>query len=141
MCTRCVALWVAGCLISVMFAAAVPIQSQTPPDSQSVEKLKAKVAKIGLRNEITVTLNNRDIYHGSVDDIAVDSFKVAEVDLHQVMEFRFSEVRKIEKGYGHSRDVYGRRIPPRKHNFGLALGLAAILIPVVIIAAALHSDY
>jgi hypothetical protein len=111
-------------------------QGNTATDSRT-DKIKVKVAKIGPGHEATITLNNGDSFHGSIQNVEDDNFKVYEVDLKQLVEFKYTEVKKMESGYGHSRDIYGRRIPPRKHKIGLAIGLAAILVPILIILPAL----
>ncbi len=124
--------------LSALGQAAVPAgrQGNIATDSRT-EKIKAKVAKIGPGHEATVTLSNGDSYHGSIQNLEDDNFKVYEVDLKQLVEFKYTEVKKMESGYGHSRDIYGRRIPPRKHRIGLAIGLAAIVVPILIILPAL----
>jgi hypothetical protein len=109
-------------------------QSNTTADSQ-MEKVKAKVAKIGLGKEVTVTLSGGDEYHGAIKSVAADSFVIYEVDLKQPLEFKYAEVKTVQSGYGHSRDLYGRRIPPRKQRIGLIVGLAAILVPVILVVA------
>src|SRR5256885_981784 len=111
-------------------------QGNVATDSQPA-KIKAKVAKIGPGHEATITLSNGDSYHGSIQNVENNSFKVYEVDLKQLVEFKYTEVKKMESGYGHSRDIYGRRIPPRKHSIGLAIGLAAIIVPILIVLPAL----
>ena len=131
-------------LLAFALAVAQPLktlgQARQSPESQGnvatdsrTEKIKAKVTKIGPGHEATIKLNNGDTYYGSIQDVEDDNFKVYEVDLKQLVEFKYTEVKKMESGYGHSRDIYGRRIPPRKHNIGLAIGLAAILVPILII--------
>ena len=87
--------------------------------------------------EVTVSLSNGDNYHGSIQSVEDDNFKMYEVDLKQLVEFKYTEIKKVESGYGHSRDLYGRRIPPRKHSIGLAIGLAAIIVPILILLPAL----
>ena len=87
--------------------------------------------------EVTVSLSNGDHYHGSIQSVEDDNFKMYEVDLKRLVEFKYTEVKKVESGYGHSRDLYGRRIPPRKHRIGLAIGLAAIIVPILIVLPAL----
>jgi hypothetical protein len=79
------------------------------------DKLWEKVTRIGLQNEITVKLNNKDEYHGTVEAIENDAFKIYEVDLKQVVEFKFAEVRKVEKGFGHNHNIFGQRVSPRQH--------------------------
>lgn len=123
--------------LSVLGQAQVPLtQGNVAADSRT-EKIKAKVAKIGPGQDVTVTLSNGDKYYGSIQGLEADNFKMYEVDLKQLVEFKYAEVKKMESGYGHSRDIYGRRIPPRKHRIGLAIGLAAILVPILIILPSL----
>ena len=111
-------------------------QGNTATDSPT-EKIKAKVTKIGMGKEVTVSLSNGDNHYGSIQSVEDDSFKRYEVDLKQLVEFKYTEIKKVESGYGHSRDLYGRRIPPRKQRIGLALGLAAIIVPILILLPAL----
>jgi hypothetical protein len=131
-------------LIALALVAAPPLsargqtlpsaQSNTTADSQT-EKIKAKVAKIGIGKDVTVTLSGGDNCHGSIKSVAADSFVIYEVDLKQPLEFKYAEVKKVQSGYGHSRDLYGRRIPPRKQRIGLLVGLAAVLVPVILVLA------
>jgi small nuclear ribonucleoprotein (snRNP)-like protein len=116
--------------------ASAAAQGNIAKDSRT-EKIKAKVTKIGMGKDVTVRLSNGDNYYGSIQSVEDDSFKMYEVDLKRLVEFKYSEVRKVESGYGHSRDLYGRRIPPRKLRIGLAIGLAAIIVPILIVLPAL----
>jgi len=116
-------------------ATSASVLSQTTATAQPANRIKAKVTKIGLSNEITVTLPNRDIYHGSVDDIGDDAFRIAEVDLQKVLEFKYAEVKKVDRGYGHTRGINGQRIPPRRNYIWMALCLGLLTIPVLIFAA------
>jgi len=133
-------------LIALVFAQPLSARTQAPVSAGSqgntatdsrTEKIKAKVTKIGMGKDVTVSLSNGDIFHGSIQSVEDDNFKMYEVDLKQLVEFKYTEVKKVESGYGHSRDLYGRRIPPRKHKIGLAIGLAAIIVPILIVLPAL----
>lgn len=116
--------------------ASAAAQGSVATDSRT-EKIKAKVTKIGVGKDVTVTLSNGDNYYGSIQRVEEDDFKLYEVDLKGLVECKYAEVKKVESGYGHSRDLYGRRIPPRKHRIGLAIGLAAIIVPLLIMLPAL----
>ena len=133
--------FLAACLLLslITFACSTRAVAQTPSqtDAQAIEKIKAKVVKIGMRRDVTVRMTNGDEYHGTLQAIEDASFKIYEVDLRNMIEFNYSEVGKVQSGYGHSRDVYGARIPPRRHKIGLALGLAAIALPLIIVTASL----
>src|SRR5438105_3937856 len=73
-------------------------QVNTATDSRT-EKIKAKVTKIGIGKEVTVSLSNGDHYHGSIQSVEDDNFKVYEVDLKQLVEFKYNEIKKVESGY------------------------------------------
>lgn len=117
--------------------ASAAAQGNRAIDSRA-EKIKAKVTKIGIGKDVTVRLSNGDNYHGSIQSVEDENFKLYEVDLKRLVEFKYIEVKKVESGYGHSRDLYGRRIPPRKQSIGLAIGLAAIIVPILIVLPALR---
>ena len=124
-----------GFLVSVISLAGTSAMAQSAPSSDA-EKIKAKVTKIGIGNEVTVIVLNRDEYHGSISSVDSNSFTIDEVDLKQPIVMKYAEVKKVQTGYGHSRDWTGRRIPPRKHAIGLAIAAAAILIPVILVVGA-----
>ncbi|HYX28467.1 MAG TPA: hypothetical protein VE863_07865 [Pyrinomonadaceae bacterium] len=126
-----------ACLMLITFAGATSSFAQTPSQTEAIEKIKAKVIRVGMGQDVTVKTANRDEYHGTVQGIEDTAFKIYEVDLRRMIDFKYSEVAKVQSGYGHSRDLTGARIPPRKHQIGLALGLAVIIVPVIIVVASL----
>lgn len=105
--------------------------TQTPntPDALT-EKIKARVQKLGSGKDLTVTLRNRDEHCGTIKNIEDDKFLIYEVDMKQLLEINYADVKKLESGYGHSRDRLGRRIPPHKHliGIGVIVGLAVIIL-------------
>jgi hypothetical protein len=112
------------------------VSAQSQSSDQAAEKIKAKVTRLGEGKDITLTLLNGDVYHGSIRAVEDNGFKLFEVDMNQVIECKYSQARKIESGYGHSRDMYGRRIPPRKHWIGLILAAAVLAVPLIIVGTA-----
>lgn len=108
--------------------------SQT--NDQAAEKTKARVTKLGVGKDITLTLFGGDVYHGSIHSVEDDSFKLYEIDMKRVIECKYSQARKVESGYGHDRDMYGRRIPPRKHWIGLVILAAVLAVPLIIVGTA-----
>jgi len=110
-------------------------RAQAALDPQA-EKIKTKVNKIGVGRDVTVRLKTDDEYHGSVRTVTADGFTVYEVDLKQSLDLKFTDVKKVQEGYGHSRDRHGRRIPPSKLLIGLLIGAAAIIVPIVIMVGA-----
>jgi hypothetical protein len=123
----------AGLLVFVSITGA---SAQSLTSDQAVEQIKAKVTKLGAGKDITLTLLNGDAYHGSIHSVEDNSFKLYEVDMKQVIECKYSQARKIESGYGHDRDIYGRRIPPRKHWIGLVILTAVLAVPLIIVGTA-----
>src|SRR5260370_12345879 len=90
-------------LITLSCSTRAMAQAPSQTDPRPVEKIKAKLVKIGVRRDLTVTLANRDEYHGTIQAIEDQSFKMYEVDLRNMVEFKYADVRKMQSGYGHSR--------------------------------------
>ncbi|GEM_PF-3229890 len=105
-------------------------QSAKKVDQQS-EKIKKKIEKIGLGNDITLVLTGGREFYGSVKSIETDTVLIYEVDTKQLIEIKYVEINKVWKGYG-GVGFNGKRIKPSKQKIGLIVGLAAIFIPVII---------
>lgn len=108
---------------------------QTPKSSDArIEKVKAKVNKIGVRENITVFHINGKKYHGFVLRISDSDFEIAEVDRKTNYTFQYSEVKKVDEGYG-EKGPLGNRVGRRGHIIGLIAGLSvAVALPVVLLA-------
>jgi hypothetical protein len=77
------------------------------------EKLKNQVEKIGIGRKITaIRLDEREFY-GSVTNMDADGFQIDEVDLNQIIVFKYNELKKVKKGYG-GKGYGGQRIPTRR---------------------------
>jgi len=86
---------------------------QSPQNIPSqVQKVKDKVRKIGVAEDVSVKLLTGKEYYGSITDIEPDSFEIAEVDLKQRMEFDYKNVKKVRKGYGDRYLITGKRLSP-----------------------------
>lgn len=97
-------------LIIFLSISLVPISyGQTSPTDV---QLNAQVQKIGLANKLTVIMHSGDEYHGTIKKIETESFEITEVDQKQVLTIKYSEIKKIRKGYG-SKGINGKRINPR----------------------------
>ena len=121
-------------LLNLFFVSSAPAQNQTA--SAAAEKIRDKVTAIGLGKNVTVRLNNKDVHHGTVEAVENETFKIYEVDLKQVVEFKFAEVRKIEKGYS-GRNILGQKVSPGMNHFGTVLGIAGAVLFVVFLRGAL----
>ena len=118
---------------NLIFASSAPAQSQTVP---AADTIRAKVSKIGLRHDITVTLNNKGEYRGTVEAVENETFKIYEVDLKHPVEFKFAEVRKVEKGYA-GRNMFGQKVSRRTEHIGSAVGIVGAVLFVVFLHGAL----
>jgi hypothetical protein len=74
----------------------------------ALEKLKKQVEKIGIGKKVTVTRLDEREFYGSVSNIEADGFQIDEVDSNQTVGFKYTELKKVGKGYG------GKRISTRK---------------------------
>jgi hypothetical protein len=108
---------------------------QTPKSSDKrIEKVKAKVNKIGIREDITVFHINGRKYHGFVLRIGDTDFEITEVDDKTNYTFQYSEVMKVDEGYG-EKGILGNRVGRRGRLFGMIAGLSvALVLPVVLLA-------
>jgi hypothetical protein len=108
-----------------------------PPQNipSQVQKVKDKVQKIGVAEDVTVILLTGKEYYGSITDIEPDRFEIAEVDLKRRMAFDYKDVKKVRKGYGDRHFITGKRGNPRVQAIvgiivvGALLGLAILAIP------------
>ena len=115
-------------------AASIADTVQTPKSSDTrIEKVKAKVNKIGVRENITVFHIDGKKYHGFVLRISDSDFEITEVDRKTNYTFQYSEVKKVDEGYG-EKGPLGNRVGRRGHMIGLIAGLSvALVLPVVLL--------
>lgn len=108
--------------------------SANPPLSPQAEKIKKDVEKIGSAKALTVILPSGDEYCGTVSKIDATEFAIAEVDLKQIITLKYSEVKKVLKGYGGKNSFTGKRVHARR---SLIAGIAVVggLMALVFIAA------
>jgi len=109
---------------------------QTPKSSDTrIEKVKAKVKKIGVRENITVFHTDGKKYHGFVLRISDSDFEITEVDRKTNYTFQYSEVKKVDEGYG-EKGPLGNRVGRRGHIIGLIVGLSvALALPIILLAS------
>jgi hypothetical protein len=102
---------------ALIFANIAPAYCQTPQNnpassSQIIQIVKDEVQKIGMGEDVTVILVSGLEYYGAISKIELDSFEIAEVDLRQLVTIAYSEVQKVEKGYGYMNSSTGKRHKP-----------------------------
>jgi hypothetical protein len=109
------------------------IQAQKTSDPQ-LEKVKTKINKIGVKENITVVLKNGEKYHGFVQRIGDQDFDVAEVDRKTTYTFQFSDVKKVDKGYG-AKNIWGKRVGNRGRILGFAVVVGMLVVlPIIAIS-------
>jgi len=99
-----------------------------------LEQLKKQVEKIGIGRKITVIRLDEREFYGSVSNLEADGFQMDEVDLKQTISFKYTELKKVRKGYGGKNYAVGKRVKPGR---GLLYGLAIFGTLFVILGVAL----
>ncbi len=102
--------------------------------TDTIEKLKKQVEKIGIGGKITVIRVDQRDFYGSVSNIEADGFQIIEVDLKQTVSFKYTEIKKIKTGDGEKNLITGKRVNPRR---GWLYGLAIFGTLFVILAVGL----
>lgn len=101
---------------ALVIANSAPAYCQAPqnnpvPPSQP-QRVKDQVQKIGMAEDVTVTLFSGLEYYGAISKIEPDSFEIAEVDLRQMVTIAYTDVMNVEKGYGAMDSSTGKRHKP-----------------------------
>jgi hypothetical protein len=101
---------------ALIFANSAPAYCQVPQNNPApalqIQRVKDQVQKIGMGEDVTVILFSGVEYYGAVSKIELDSFEIAEVDLKQMVSIAYTEVEKVEKGYGYMNSSTGKREKP-----------------------------
>ncbi len=132
-------LLVSAFLIPPGFAHAQEQQPQPTPQRSSAQrdKMESKIRKIGVRKDVTVKLQNGKTYHGFINRIDDQQFEMSEVDLKTSVIVRFDEVKRVESGYG-AKGPLGNRVGKKGRRIGTIIGLAALAIPFILVAATIR---
>jgi len=99
--------------------------------------MAAKIMKIGIRANVTVKLHNGKTLHGFINRIEDQQFEISEVDLKTILVIRYDEVKKVESGYG-PKGLLGNRVGKKGRRIGTIIGLAALAIPIIIVAVSIR---
>jgi small nuclear ribonucleoprotein (snRNP)-like protein len=98
------------------------------------EQIRQEVAAMGVDQKVTVVTTNGQKYKGTIRAIDPDFFRVYEAYQKTVVDIRFDQVKKVEKGYKPNRNT-GKRV-----RNALIAGAALFGILVLITAIGLHGD-
>ncbi|HEY7182215.1 MAG TPA: hypothetical protein VIC84_12380, partial [Blastocatellia bacterium] len=80
-----------------------------PASSSQVQKVKDQLQKIGVGEDATVILFSGLEYYGAIVKIEQDGFEIDEIDLRQTVTIAYTDVKKVEKGYGRMNSSTGKR--------------------------------
>jgi small nuclear ribonucleoprotein (snRNP)-like protein len=125
------------CVLLILAVFADALAQQPQPSTAQTDKIAAKIIKIGIRADVTVKLNNGKTYHGFINRIDDQQFEMSEVDLKSNLVIRYDEVKRVERGYG-EKGPLGNRVGKKGRRIGLIVGLAAIVIPLAIVAGSIE---
>jgi exopolysaccharide biosynthesis protein len=104
---------VATISFALVFANSAPAFCRSPQNnpapSSQIQRVKDQVQKIGMGEDVTVKMVSGLEYYGSISKIEPDGFEIAEADLKQMVTITYSEVQKVEKGYGAMNSSTGTR--------------------------------
>ncbi len=127
-------------LLSVLLILPMFPQARAQPSQASTDKtdkIAAKIMKIGIRADVTVKLYNGKTLHGFINRIEDQEFEISEVDLKTSLVIRYNEVKRVESGYG-PKNLLGHRTSKKGRRIGTIIGIAALAIPVVIVAVSIR---
>ena len=122
-------------LIALVFPRA---NAQQPQGSTTrTDKIAAQITKIGVRSNVTVKLHSGKTLHGFINRIEDQQFEISEVDLKTSLVIRYDEVKKVESGYG-PKNLLGNRVGKKGRRIGTIIGLAALAVPLIIVAVSIR---
>ncbi|HEY0404920.1 MAG TPA: hypothetical protein VGC89_04290 [Pyrinomonadaceae bacterium] len=118
-------------LSNVLLAVPARARAQSNNQGQSVEKIKTKVAKIGVGSKAraTVRLKNGTKIKGYIAEARSDDFVIRDRQTNDPRTVAYDEVAKVEKNGGHSR--------ARNITIGVAIGVGVTL--AILAAIIVHS--
>ena len=118
-------------LLLVLAVMTVTMAQTTPPFlDKDAARVREKIEDLGIGHRLTVKMKNGEYYHGSISKIDSASFEMAEVDLAQVVNFQYAEIKSLYGSYG-ERNVFGKRPNPKT---GIIVG-AAVLGGLILLIA------
>jgi hypothetical protein len=118
-------------LANVLIAAPASARPQNNNQEQTVEKIKAKIAKIGVGSKAraNVKLKNGTKIKGYIAEARADDFVIRDRQTNDPRTVAYDEVAKVDKTGGHSR--------ARNITIGVAIGVGATL--AILAALIVHS--
>ena len=102
------------------------------------KKIKEKIVKIGVGNDVTIVRRDGTSFHGSIAKIDADTFVIADVDRKTDLEFNYQQIKQVDKGYSKANPITGQRVPPKTRKIITWTALAVLGVAIVIIVKGLN---
>jgi hypothetical protein len=124
-----------SCLLAAMLLVAtisMPVVAQSNPEATTLERVKAKVAKLGVgeKAKATVILKDGAKRKGYIGQASSDDFVLRDRKTDSPTTIRYNDVAKVESNRGHS--------TARNIAIGVGIGVGAFLAIIAISLA--HLD-
>jgi hypothetical protein len=123
------------CLLSVSLSLAQGQQqtASTQPDkkiAEHAEKMRRNIEQKGVGHQVTIITKDGAEFHGAISEITDQDFRVAEIDMKQIVPFRYEDVKKIYGEFTQGHPVFGRN--PRRNTIIAAcvLGFLGVFLGV-----------
>jgi len=122
-------------LASALFVASITmpvVAQQSNSEGTTVDKVKAKVAKLGTgeKAKATVVLKDGKKVKGYIGQAGSDDFVLRDRKTDSPTTLRYSDVSKVESNKGHS----------TARNLGLGIGIGAGAFLAILLIAIAHLD-
>ena len=122
-------------LASVLFITGIAMPAaaqQSSSEGATIEKVKAKVAKIGIgeKAKATVILKDGTKNKGYIGQAGSDDFVLRDRKTDSPMTIRYSDVSKVESNRGHS----------TARNLGIGIGIGAGAFLAILLISIAHLD-
>ncbi len=122
-------------LASVLFVASIsmPVAAQqSNSEGTTLDKVKAKVAKLGTgeKAKATVILKDRTKIKGYIGQAGNDDFVLRDRKTDSPTTIRYNDVSKVESNKGHS----------TARNLGIGIGIGAGAFLAILLVAIAHLD-
>ena len=122
-------------LASVVFVTSISVRvvaQQSNSEAATVERIKAKVAKIGIgeKAKATVILKDGTKKKGYIGQAGGEDFVLRDRKTDSPTTIRYSDVSKVESNRGHS----------TARNLGIGIGIGAGAFLAILLIAIAHLD-
>jgi preprotein translocase subunit SecF len=107
------------------------LAAQANNDAQAVEKIKLKIAKMGVGEKARVTIRTKDgkKIKGFISQAGSDDFTLRDRNSGEATTISYNDVMKVENNRGHS--------TARNLLIGVGIGVGALLVTLAIIFSSL----